>query len=101
LIEIEIGFEIIARQIVVGTTHLESLESNASLRIFQLEKALEILSAFPTAILTGDFNFHPTWREQQTIPSSWIDCWREALNLDNEESDEKPGYTEDTCEFCL
>eukprot|EP00455_Lapot_gusevi_P007861 TRINITY_DN13368_c0_g3_i1.p1 TRINITY_DN13368_c0_g3~~TRINITY_DN13368_c0_g3_i1.p1 ORF type:complete len:433 (-),score=54.17 TRINITY_DN13368_c0_g3_i1:12-1310(-) len=61
-------------QVRVGTVHLESL-NNARFRVQQLQIGLDVLTSSPNAFLMGDFNFDPSFPENNSIPADYIDTW--------------------------
>ncbi len=76
--------------LLVGTSHFESL-NNAPFRKAQLEDSFNILNTSTTSLLMGDFNFDPSWeQEQKVLDQNYSDSfqvWKERNYLDIE------GYT--------
>lgn len=73
--------------LLVGTSHFESL-NNAPFRKIQLEDSFNILNTSKTSLLMGDFNFDPSWeQEQKVLDISYSDSfqvWKEHNSLDIE-----------------
>jgi tyrosyl-DNA phosphodiesterase 2 len=65
---------IAGRRLIVGTVHLESLRM-APVREQQLRLIFDVLSEADDAILMGDFNFDPSWPEQQCLQPTYRDAW--------------------------
>eukprot|EP01017_Pseudomicrothorax_dubius_P004637 TRINITY_DN10974_c0_g1_i4.p1 TRINITY_DN10974_c0_g1~~TRINITY_DN10974_c0_g1_i4.p1 ORF type:complete len:153 (-),score=9.70 TRINITY_DN10974_c0_g1_i4:90-548(-) len=72
------------KQVAVGTTHLESLNSSQR-RAEQLKFALSNLAPFDEAILMGDFNLESS---ENIIPDSYYDLWPSLHDISK-----APGYT--------
>ena len=73
-----------------GILHLESMKKNARLRAKQLSEIFPLLEDAPHAVLMGDFNFDPSWPdENHPIDSRYQDLWSVL-------EPGKPGYTIDT-----
>lgn len=78
-----------AWDLVVGTTHLESL-TFAALREEQWLEAMAWIDSFGTAhaVLMGDMNLHDGQCFGHLLPEGWVDAWSVARPED-------PGYTYD------
>ena len=78
-----------AAGLVVGTTHLESLDAPVT-RERQLRQALEFLQQFPVRnrILCGDMNLRHGQRVDHVLGTAWSDPWT-VLHPDD------PGLTRD------
>ena len=79
-------FVINEQKILIGTTHLESLNFSAPIRYVQLKNIFALLNVSNNSVLMGDFNFCSSWNENSNIDNSYLDFW-ETLRSDN------PGYT--------
>ena len=75
--------------LTIASAHLESKSHNASTRSAQLKHIFQILAPKSHVLLTGDFNFCSSSRENQQIDTSYQDVWSKIHPTD-------PGFTEDT-----
>ena len=83
-------FNINGVEIILATVHLESRHTSAKTRGDQMRLIFTALYNHPHVILTGDFNFCASWKEEnQRIPREYKDIWQELMPGD-------PGYTEDS-----
>ena len=62
----------------VATCHLESFLESGPVRAKQMEIFFDLLKKQKNALFLGDFNFGDSEPEEQTIPSSYKDCWQKT-----------------------
>jgi len=76
------------QSVVLGTSHLESLDPNTDHRIGQLKTVFEILAPAQNAIFVGDMNFGATakYLENAFVPLTYLDAWKDLEKDD-------PGFT--------
>lgn len=83
-------FRIGDQSVIVGNVHLESGETSAPIRAEQLKIVFPQLEDAEHAILLGDFNFDPSWTEENNrLDPDYEDVWTRLRG-------NEPGYTEDT-----
>jgi tyrosyl-DNA phosphodiesterase 2 len=76
--------------LVIATSHFESLQ-NETKRKIQLEITFKELNNFSSSFLMGDFNFDPSWKEQENIDPNYVDSWK--LHCEDNCIEEKSGFT--------
>lgn len=76
-------------EFLLATVHLESTAAQSGARIEQLKEVFAFLEPYERVALVGDFNFAPSWEENQHLHRDYLDAWAH-LHPD------LPGYTEDT-----
>jgi tyrosyl-DNA phosphodiesterase 2 len=77
-------------EIVIATSHFESLQ-NEKYRKIQLVKTFEVLNSYSYSFLMGDFNFDPSWKEQENIDPNFVDSWK--LHCEGNNIEESSGFT--------
>jgi len=66
------------KNILIATSHFESLSNGGDLRGHQLFSSFKILNQSDNALLMGDFNFDSSWKnEEANINENFKDCWFE------------------------
>ena len=68
-------FRVNGSELVVATSHLESLRESEPTRAMQLKRLFELLGRHENAVLMGDMNFCSTWDEDRNLDDRFVDLW--------------------------